>query len=86
MQKKGGPIGLRSTCHLAHLVILIRKSNLTLVGSVRYMDDVRFWLHVIRPGWRWMVGKLIYKHSWRLEAQGAAMSRLDKTTQILGGI
>ena len=62
LQKVGGPIGLRSTCAVARLVMLwwdtkllalVEENNLTLDEKTRYMDDVRLWLQSIRLGWRW---------------------------------
>ena len=76
LQKRGGPISLRSTCCIARLVMMwwderflevIRESNVKIIGSARYMDDVRVWLRSIRLGWRWQEGRLVYKNAWRLE-------------------
>ena len=59
LQRKGGPIGLRSTCCIARLVMLwwdeeflevLKKNNLTIIRGARYMDDVRVWLKAIRLG------------------------------------
>ena len=50
LQKRGGPIGLRSTCCVARLVMMwwdeqflevVKKSNLEIIKGARYMDDVR---------------------------------------------
>ena len=49
VQLKGGPIGLRSSCFVARLVMLwwddklfeaIEKMNLSTVAGARYMDDI----------------------------------------------
>ena len=54
LQKKGGTIGLRSTCAVALLVIqwcyeqwlkLMARSNLYSVAKARYMDDLNAWLY-----------------------------------------
>ena len=67
LQMKGGPIGLRSTCCVARLVMLwwdekflevVESANMKVVDCARYMDDVRVWLRAIRLGWRWMDGQL----------------------------
>ena len=59
LQRRGVPIGLRSTCCVARLVMMwwdrkfieaVQKSNLTLVDAARYMDDVRVWLHGVMLG------------------------------------
>ena len=53
LQKQGGPIGLRSTCCIARIVMLwwdrqlgeiLQKSNLTTEEKARYMDDIRLWM------------------------------------------
>ena len=50
LQMKGGPIGLRSTCCVARLVMLwwdqkfleaVENANLRIIDCARYMDDVR---------------------------------------------
>ena len=55
LQRKGGPIGLHSTCCISRLVMLwwdqefldvVKRSN------VKIMDDVRVWLRSIRLRWR----------------------------------
>ena len=76
LQRVGGPIGLRSTCCVARIVMLwwderlvevMTKANLEIIEGVRYMDDIRIWLRSIRLGWRWTDGGLRYISSWRLE-------------------
>ena len=76
LQRRGGQIGLRSTCCIARLVMMwwdgkfieaIQKSNLSLVDAARYMDDVRVWLHGVMLGWRWHNGELTFRSAWRLE-------------------
>ena len=95
LQKRGGPIGLRSTCCVARLVMMwwdkeflevAKKSNLTIKGGARYMDDVRVWLAAVRLGWRWMSGRLMYKEEWMMEERGLGMTPLTKTTEIIEGM
>ena len=59
LQMKGGPIGLRSTCCIARLVMLwwddqltvaLEKMSIKMIAGARYMDDIRLWLHAIRLG------------------------------------
>jgi hypothetical protein len=56
LQKVGGPVGLRSTCAVARLVMLwldtnllalVEENNITLEERTRYMDDIRLWLKSI---------------------------------------
>ena len=72
LQIKGGPIGLRSTCCVAKMIMIwwdqkflevVKKNNLQIIDSARYMDDVRVWLRAIRLGWRWLDGQLVYRNS-----------------------
>ena len=53
LQKSGGPIGFRSTCSIARLVMLwwdeelmelLVKNNIITNSEDRYMDDIRIWL------------------------------------------
>ena len=61
LQAKGGPIGLRSTCCVARLIMcwwddtlveVMEKAGLKMLDVERYMDDIRIWCHAIRLGWR----------------------------------
>ena len=92
LQRRGGQIGLRSTCCIARLVIMwwdrkfieaIQKSNLSLIEAARYMEDVRVWLHWVILGWRWHNGELTFRSAWRLEEKQAGMTILEKTTEIM---
>ena len=65
LQRVWGPIGLRSTCCVARIVMLwwderlvevMSKANIRIIEGVRYMDDIRIWLQSIRLGWRWTDG------------------------------
>ena len=94
-QTKGGPIGLRSTCCIARLVMLwwddqltvaLMKYNISTISGARYMDDIRVWLHGIRLGWRMVDDKLIFRQSWQMEERSAGMTALEKTTSILQSI
>ena len=60
LQRKGGPIGLRSTCCAARIVMMwwdgeflevARSNNIVIIRGARYMDDVRVWLRAVRLGW-----------------------------------
>ena len=58
-QKEGGPIGLRSTCALARVVMgrwdskwnkMVNKNNLVVEDNGRYVDDARVYLYPVRAG------------------------------------
>jgi hypothetical protein len=92
LQLQGGPIGLRSSCCVARLVMLwwddklveaMQKMNLSKVVGARYMDDIRVWMHAIRLGWRVVGGEMIYRKEWRMEELLMGMTSLQKTTEIL---
>ena len=95
LQKKGGPIGLRSTCSIARIAMLdwdrkflelAKRNGVTFAESMRYMDDLRVWMFGVRLGWRWTDGGLYYSSEWRNEEQEAGMTGLQKTVEILHGM
>ena len=95
LQKRGGPIGLRSTCAIARIVMLWRdekllslvaSNNLTLKQKARYMDDIQLWLHSVRLGWRWMDKGLRFSMAWKVEEMEAEMTGLQKTVEIIKGM
>ena len=64
-QREGGPIGLRSTCALARVVMgrwdckwkkRMNSCNIKVEDDGRFVDDARVFLYPIRPGWRWENG------------------------------
>lgn len=69
-------------CAVDHAVVgqdvpgVLERSNLKVVDSARYMDDVRVWLRALRLGWRWIDGELRYKRSWRLEEEQGGLTLL----------
>ena len=76
LQAKGGPIGLRSTCCVARLVMMwwddklveaVETAGIKLISGARYMDDIRIWCHGIRLGWRMVDGVLLFSSKWREE-------------------
>ena len=92
LQKRGGPIGLRSTCAIARIVMLdwddrwlwmLTKNNIRLEQKARYMDDLRVWLYAIRLGWRWVEGDLLFSSRWRTEEQELGMTGLQKTVEVV---
>ena len=85
-QKEGGPIGLRSTCALARVVMArwdmmwkerVKSSNIELEEDGRYVDDARAFLYPYRPGWRWEDGGLWYRQEW--EAEDELLSPTERT-------
>ena len=84
LQRKGGPIGLRSTCSIARICMLdwdkkflemARRNGLSFAENMRYMDDLRVWMFGIRLGWRWVQGGLYYCSSWRDEELALGMEQ-----------
>ena len=95
LQVKGGPIGLRSTCCIARLVMLwwddkltvaLMKLNIQIAAGARYMDDVRMFLRSIRLGWRLVKDVLVYKEAWKNDEMKAGLTGLEKTARILVGV
>ena len=74
-QTEGGPIGLRSTCAVARVVMArwdiklktrLAVSNILAELDGRYVDDGRLVLYPVRAGWRWFQGGLWYQKEWKL--------------------
>ena len=89
-QTSGGPIGLRSTCAVARLVMkiwddkwLARLSELMvkIEEAMRYMDDGRAALYRFRNGWRWCMGRIKYCKRW--EEEDKDLSGIEITKRIL---
>ena len=92
LQSKGGPIGLRSTCCVARLIMcwwddrlveVMEKAGMEMLDGARYMDDIRIWCHAIRLGWRLVDGVLMFSSKWRQEEREERITPLQKTTKIL---
>jgi hypothetical protein len=67
LQKAGGPIGLRSTCSVACVVMnewdgrcmqLCKENNIKVKKNDWYMDDILAFLLALRKGWSWLDGSL----------------------------
>ena len=91
-QKEGGPIGLRSTCALARLVMgrwdikwkeTVKKNNLTVEDDGRYVDDARVYMYPVRAGWRWEEGRLWFRREW--EEEDALLSPTERTKRVVYG-
>ena len=92
LQRAGGPIGLRSTCAVARVVMnewdarwkdLCLMNNIKIGKSKRYMDDIRAFFKALREGWRWMVGRLCYTKSSEAEDMKSGVSASRRTANIL---
>ena len=95
LQKAWGPIGLRSTCAVARVVMNdwerrlmeeCKKNNIQIGKSNRYMDDIRAFLKALREGRRWIEGGLCYTKSWEQEDRTSGVSSSRRTANILVGI
>ena len=91
-QSNGGPIGLRSTCSVARLVMKIwdnkwlarlSKMMVKIEAATRYMDDGRTALHPLRHGWRWTGKTIAYSKKW--EEEDSHLSKIEVTRRILHG-
>ena len=90
-QLKGGPIGLRATCAIARMVMCewdrlwiqkLDSLNIKTELMMRYMDDGRTFLYAIRPGWRMVGDRLLFKKTWEMEDWSICPT--TRTAQILG--
>ena len=94
LQQEGGPIGLRSTCAIARIVMnefdarwleKMESNNIKIRKGQRYMDDLRAILRALKPGWRWLDGGLWYCDEWKLEDHLAGKSSSRITGEALLG-
>ena len=92
LQKAGGPIGLRSTCAKAGVVMnewdarwqeLCVRNNIILRKGDRYMDDIRAFLTALRMGWRWVDGHLCFTKTWEEEDKKSGLSASRRTALVL---
>ena len=92
LQKEGGPIGLRSTCAVARVVMnewdtawleRLEMNNIVLRKGERYMDDLRAFLRAIKPGWRWHEGGLYHCEAWMTEDSEDGRSKCRRTGDVL---
>ena len=92
LQKAGGPIGLRSTCSLARIVMnewdakwmeKMVDNNITIRKGTRYMDDLRVFLKALKAGWRWFQGGLWFCEEWKKQDLEAGKSSTRSTGDAL---
>jgi hypothetical protein len=95
LQKAGGPIGLRSTCAVARVVMnewdarwleMCKINNIKINKKNRYMDDIRAFLKAIREGWRWVDGGLCFTKAWEQEDMSSGKSAARRSAEILVGM
>ena len=88
LQKAGGPIGLRSTCAIARITMstwdarwmkMMKENNIRMMAADRYMDNIRSFLKALKPGWRWLDGRLCTTQSWREEDMKEALTPTRRT-------
>ena len=91
-QSEGGPIGLRSTCAVARVIMnrwdakwkdKLKINNIELESDARYVDDGRAVLFSLRPGWRWLKGGLWFRKDW--ESEDKELTGLERTKKALHG-
>ena len=91
-QTEGGPIGLRSTCAVARVVMSrwdqklkqrMVDSNISSEADGRYVDDGRLILYPIRSGWRWHRGGLWFRADW--EKEDLSLSCIERTKRVVYG-
>ena len=50
---------------------------------MRYMEDLRVFMHGIREGWRWFDGELCWSKEWEEEDLKLGVSGLERTSVLL---
>ena len=92
LQQQGGPIGLRATCAVARLTMimwdrmwleLVTEMGLTVEEAARYMDDLRVYMFPIKEGWRWVERELCWTREWELEDQEKGEGDLRRTCELI---
>ena len=91
-QSEGGPIGLRSTCAVARVVMArwdikykerLAAANILTELDGRYVDDGRLVLYPVRAGWRWFQDGLWFRREWEQADKG--VSYIERTKVIVYG-
>ena len=91
-QSDSGPIGLRVTMCVARLVMgewadklreLLDKSGIKRYLEALYVDDLRFVLSSLPPGWRWSQDDkmFIFKDDWKKEDLDSSESSTRRTSR-----
>jgi hypothetical protein len=89
--RKGGPIGLRSMCALARVVMgrwdckwkkRMVSNNIKVEDDGRFVDDACVFIYPIRPEWRWENGGLWFRMEWKLD--NALLSPTERTKRVEG--
>ena len=62
---------------------MMTTNNLAIITGVRYMDDIRAFLHAIRAGWRMWDGRLCFCEEWKMEDMKDGKSATRRTAEIL---
>ena len=58
------------------------ENNISLEADGFYVDDGRVILYGLRPGWRWMEGKLWFCKEW--ETEDSMLSDIRRTKNAIG--
>jgi hypothetical protein len=62
---------------------MMATNNISVITVVRYMDDIRAFLHAIRAGWRMWEGRPCFCEEWKLEDIKDGKSATRRTAEIL---
>ena len=86
LQEEGAGIGLRGSAALAKIVMAIwdqrwayvmRMWQLTCHLFIRYVDDIRIYTHLLKPGWYWT------RCGWRFNSEPDTRDPVTRTLQEL---
>ena len=86
-QQEGGPIGLRSMCALARVVMgrwdikwnkRMAAHNFKVEDDGLFVDDARVFMYPVRPGWRWVEGGLWFKKERKEQGQFLSPTEITK--------
>ena len=92
LQQRGGPIGLRGTCAVARLTMimwdrlwldLVSDMGINIEDAARYMDDLRIFMFPLQAGWRWVGDELCWTEDWEVEDLRNGKTDLERTCELI---
>ena len=75
-QTDGAPIGVRASMSASRVVMgifdkrlkkIMKDNNLIVKTRLRYVDDLRLVMGLLREGWRWIGDRMVFRMCWQKE-------------------
>ena len=89
-QTDGGPIGVRASMSASRVVTgrfdkklgkIIDENKLEVKTRMRYVDDLRLIMYLLKEGWRWIGDRMIFRKCWEKEEKTAEVNLELKTAE-----